>query len=68
MLFMACYWVALNMGRPSRLAQTFQHKGRAGTLAQQALQAIALVRLDAYLGVDRKAAAVIACALSPPAT
>jgi hypothetical protein len=39
-------------------SQPFQRKGRTGTVAQQTLQTLTLVRLDANLGIDRKAAAV----------
>lgn len=37
----------------------FQRKGRTGAEAQQTPQTVALVRLDAQLGIDREAAAVL---------
>jgi len=38
--------------------QVLQRKGRTGAVAQQPFQSVALVSLDAHLGIDREAAAV----------
>jgi hypothetical protein len=38
------------------LTQPFQCKGQTGTVAQPALQTVALVGGDAHLGIDREAA------------
>lgn len=42
------------------LPQPFLRKGRAGALAQQALQPLAVVGFDAHAGVEGEAAAVLA--------
>ena len=45
--------------RSPRLAQPFQRTGRTGAIPQQPFQTLALVRLDAHVGIDREAAAVL---------
>lgn len=41
-----------------KFAKPLQRKGGPGTVAEQPFQTVALVRLDAHLGIDREAATV----------